>query len=397
MHPINDIRSSKSQKLENKRIVLGITGSIAAVECIKLSRELARHGAEVIPVMSEAATRIIHPDSIHFATGNEPIIKLDGRVQHVELCGDSKSRVDLLLIAPATANTISKIAFGIDDTTVTTMATCALGSRMPVIIVPAMHSSMYDHRIIMENIGKLKKLGVKFIGPRLEERKAKIASNDEIISVVARTIGPNDLKKKKVLVITGSTEEKLDDVRYLTNFSSGKTGAEIALATYERGADVVVWAPEILALPHFIKRINFRSTADLMKLAPKANADIIIVPAAISDFSPKQSRGKISSDAESLEIKLARNPKVITELRKHKRAKLVGFKLESGISQAELEKRARKRMKDTGANIIVANLQSDVSSDRTKAIIILRSGKSEKVSGSKRVLADKILDAVLGS
>jgi len=157
MHPINEIRGSKSKTLSGKRIVLGITGSIAAVECVKLARELTRHGAEVIPVMSKAATKIVHPDSIHFATGLEPIIELDGAVKHVELCGDTTGRADLLLIAPATANTISKMAQGIDDTSITTMASCALGSGMPIIIVPAMHNSMYTHGIITENIKRLKK------------------------------------------------------------------------------------------------------------------------------------------------------------------------------------------------------------------------------------------------
>ena len=106
MHPINEIRGSKSKNLAGKCIVLGITGSIAAIECVKLARELARHGARVIPVMSKSATKIIHPDSIHFATGLKPIIELDGAIKHVELCGDTESRADLLLIAPATANTI---------------------------------------------------------------------------------------------------------------------------------------------------------------------------------------------------------------------------------------------------------------------------------------------------
>ncbi len=142
MHPIEDIRASKSPHLQGKRVILGITGSIAAVESVKLARELARFGAEVIPVMSKASTKIIHQDSIHFATGHRPILELDGAVKHVELCGQSRSRADVLLIAPATANTISKIAHGIDDTPVTTMASCALGSGMPIIIVPAMHTSM---------------------------------------------------------------------------------------------------------------------------------------------------------------------------------------------------------------------------------------------------------------
>ena len=151
MHPSNEIRGVKSKMLSNKRIVLGVTGSIAAVETIKLSRELIRYGAEVYPVMSQSATKIVHPDSLWFATGNKPIVELSGAAEHVSFCGRVKNPVDLLLISPCTANTISKIAHGIDDTSVTTFATTAIGSGVPILIVPAMHLSMYDHKIIQEN------------------------------------------------------------------------------------------------------------------------------------------------------------------------------------------------------------------------------------------------------
>ena len=129
------------KKLEGKKIVLGVTGSIAAVETVKLARELLRHGAEVYPVMSEAAAGIISPEALEFATGHRPVTKITGRVEHVALAGIEKP-MDILLIAPATANTISKIACGIDDTPVTTFATTAIGSEKKVLIVPAMHLSL---------------------------------------------------------------------------------------------------------------------------------------------------------------------------------------------------------------------------------------------------------------
>ncbi|HEC72138.1 MAG TPA: hypothetical protein ENI36_00875, partial [Thermoplasmatales archaeon] len=119
MHPVEEIKGEKSNKLSNKRIVVGITGSIAAVETVKLCRELIRHGAEVYPVMTESATKIIHPDALEFATGKKPILRLTGKIEHVELCGKTRNPADLLLIVPCTANTISKIALGIDDTPVT--------------------------------------------------------------------------------------------------------------------------------------------------------------------------------------------------------------------------------------------------------------------------------------
>jgi phosphopantothenoylcysteine decarboxylase/phosphopantothenate--cysteine ligase len=169
MHPVDEIRGIKSKKLTNKKIILSVTGSIAAVETIKLSRELIRHGAEIIPVMSQNATKIIHPDALWFATGNKPIIQLTGATEHVTLCGKVKNPIDLQLICPCTANTISKIALGIDDTTVTTFATTALGSEIPIIIVPAMHISMYKHPILQKNIKNCKKIGIKFIDPIIEK------------------------------------------------------------------------------------------------------------------------------------------------------------------------------------------------------------------------------------
>ena len=139
MHPADEIRGSKSNKLAKKKIVLGVTGSIAAVETVKLARELIRNGAEVFPVMTKSATKIIHPDALWFATGNKPIVELSGATEHVSFCGRVKYPADLLLISPCTANTISKIAHGIDDTTVTTFASTAIGSSVPIMIVPAMH------------------------------------------------------------------------------------------------------------------------------------------------------------------------------------------------------------------------------------------------------------------
>jgi len=220
-HPAEDIKGARSSILKGKRIVLGITGSIAAVECVKLIRELIRHSAEVIPVMSPEAERIVHPNAIHFAAGRPPITKLTGEVEHVQYCGNRKKKADLLLIAPATANTISKIAVGIDDTPVTTFATTALGSGIPVMISPAMHGSMIKHSIIQENIEKLKSIGVEFIAPREEENKAKIANNDMIVTSVIRRLHKNDMVDSRVLIISGSTVEHIDDMRVITNTGTG--------------------------------------------------------------------------------------------------------------------------------------------------------------------------------
>jgi phosphopantothenoylcysteine decarboxylase/phosphopantothenate--cysteine ligase len=394
MHPIEDIRGSKSSKLAGKRIVLGITGSIAAVECVKLARELARHGADVIPVMSPASLKLVHQNAIHFATGHEPIIDLDGTVKHVELCGECSGRADLLLIAPATANTISKIACGIDDTPVTTMASCALGSGMPMIIVPAMHQSMYKHQAVLENIKRLKDLGVEFVGPKMQERKAKMVSNDEILTAVFRSVGPKDLFKKKVLVITGSTKEPIDDVRFITNYSTGETGIQLALEAHRRGADVEVWAGENVIVPDFLLHSPFKDSASLFKMVVGAKADFIFVPAAISDFKLEKKKGKLSSKRlPSLKFGFA--PKIVERLRINKRTVLVVWKADTGISKKELKLRARELAARSKASAVIANLLENVKKDSTCAMILVRGKATIEFSGTKAELASKIIDEIL--
>ena len=187
LHHIKLIYASKSRKLVGKKIVLAIPGSIAAIEAVKLARELIRHGAEVRAVMSENAQKIIHPYAMEFATGNPVVTEITGFIEHVELAGDHRDKADLILVYPATANTISKIACGIDDTPVTTIVTTAF-AHTPIMIAPAMHSTMYEHPIVRENIEKLRKLGVEFIQPRFEEGKAKVAPIEEVVYRVIKKL-----------------------------------------------------------------------------------------------------------------------------------------------------------------------------------------------------------------
>jgi len=168
------ISSTKSKKLKGKRIVLAVCGSIAAIEAPKLARELMRHGAEVIPVLSEAGQTVIHPWALECVTGKKTITEITGFCEHIEHCGDWEGKVDMLLICPATANTISKIATGIDDSVVTTYASTALGAKIPIVIALAMHESMINNPFVQENIAKLKKTGVRFVDPKMEEEKAKL-------------------------------------------------------------------------------------------------------------------------------------------------------------------------------------------------------------------------------
>jgi len=154
---------------------LAVCGSIAAIEAPKLARELMRHGSEVICVMSKAARNIIQPQALECITGKRTITEITGMCEHIEYCGDYDGKVDLLLISPATANTLSKIACGIDDSVITTFASTALGSGIPIFIAPAMHNSMYNNPYVSENLEKLKKnSNIKIIEPKVEEGKAKL-------------------------------------------------------------------------------------------------------------------------------------------------------------------------------------------------------------------------------
>ncbi len=396
MHPSKELCCTKSRKLCGKRIVLGVTGSIAAVECVKLARELIRHGAEVIPVMTEAAQKIIHPYSLEFATGHPPVTELTGQVEHVAYCGEVQDRADMLLIAPSTANTISKIAFGIDDTPVTTFATTAIGSKIPVMVVPAMHGSMYNHSIVLENIEKLRETGVTVLQPRLEEKKAKMPNIEKIVENAIRILGPHDLDGKTVLVIAGSTQEKIDDIRVLTNRSSGRTGVELVKNAFERGAEVELWMGVCsVLLPDYIPIKRFSSTKDLLVMVDKMRHDIVIIPAAISDYSPEEVEGKIPSGQKELSIPLTPNPKVIEKIRERSDCILVGFKAESQIPADELLSKARMRMEDVGLDLMVANDISETTTLENHVFIIGKDGKNDELSETKEIIAGKILDRIV--
>ncbi|HXY82640.1 MAG TPA: flavoprotein, partial [Candidatus Saccharimonadales bacterium] len=171
---LHDIIGTDGNELSDKRIVLAVTGSISAYRAPDVARILIRHGANVFPFMSDAAEQIIHPNSLEWATGNPVVTKLTGKTEHVIFTA-GESKADMIVIAPCTANTIGKIANGIDDTTVTSLVSAALGEKIQVLIAPAMHVSMYDQPFVLNNIRKLIETGVVFVDPVEEEEKAKLA------------------------------------------------------------------------------------------------------------------------------------------------------------------------------------------------------------------------------
>jgi phosphopantothenoylcysteine decarboxylase/phosphopantothenate--cysteine ligase len=393
MHPADHIRGTKSDKLKGRKVVLGVTGSIAAVECVRLCRELIRHGADVHVVMSKDAQTILHPYAMEFASGRPVTTEIDGRVQHVSFCGDVPDHADLLLIAPATANTISKVACGIDDTPVTTFATTALGSGIPVIVVPAMHGTMIRHKAVMENIERLRSLGVHVVEPRMEESKAKMPDIDHIVTCAVLVVGKNDMRGKRVLVIAGATEEPIDDIRVVTNRSSGETGVEVARAAYERGATVDLWMGRCdVEIPSFLRTTRYSTFRELTALVEKLDYDIVFFPAAVSDYSPVKTEGKIPSDQDSVTVVLKRNPKLIDNI---KAKVVVGFKAQAKMDEEALISEARRLIERSKCSLVVANKVEDVHRGRTKVVAVTSGGGCQHLHGTKAQVADRIIDMVV--
>ena len=393
-HPSAEIYCEKGDGLLGKTIVMGITGSIAAVECFGVIRELVRNGADVIPVMTEDALKIVTPDSMEFASGFKPITELTGLTEHITLLNGDDS-ADLLLIYPATANTISKIANGIDDTVVTSMATVALGAGIPIAIAPAMHQAMYDNPAVVDNIERLDSWGVEFIGPRMDGERAKISPADEVVANVKRILSDSPLKGKKVLVIGGRSEEPIDSMRLISNRSTGKMAVCMAEAAFERGAKTELWMGACsVKLPEYIPTVRFDSVEDLAELTEEIDHDIVIVPAALSDFKMKDVRdGKISSDSD-LTLELDPAPKILPMITSRCKT-VLGFKAESGLTEEQLIERARSRLVQYGLYAVVANDIDSAGQDEI-SVIMVREDFEDVITGSKEEIAGEILDQYFG-
>ncbi len=367
-HPSRDISGSSGGSLAGRLVVLGVTGSVAAVRSPEIARLLMRQGADVVPVMSESARKIIHPDLMHWATGNDPIIELTGAIEHVALAGNVEGKADLVLIAPATANTIGKIAAAIDDTPVTTLVTTAIGEGIPLIVVPAMHEPMYRHPLVSANIARLEEIGVHFIMPHIEEGKAKIADNAEIVKAVVELVGERaqlqgSLRGRRVLVTAGRTVEYLDPVRVITNNSSGKMGIAVAAAAREAGAEVILVAGKLSASPPPGIRVVPTETAEDMARAVEAElsttrCDVFVAAAAVGDWKPKKRAGhKVSTHGRaSLQVELVPTEKIIDGLKtRHPGTFLVAFRALAGMPPEELIADAYERLKRANADLIAVN------------------------------------------
>jgi phosphopantothenoylcysteine decarboxylase/phosphopantothenate--cysteine ligase len=399
MHPSKDIRGTKGSELEGRKIALCITGSVAAVKCPEIARELMRHGADVRACMTARATELITPQLMHWATGNEVVAQLTGRIEHVELA----QWADLVLVAPATANTLSKIACAIDDTPVTSVVSVAMGLKKPVMVVPAMHGSMFEHKLLQENLEKLRSAGVHVVGPLLEEGKAKLATTEEIVQRVIEVLGPRDMEGMRVLVTAGPTVEPIDPIKLITNRSSGKMGIEVARAAALRGAKVtLIYGPGTEAPPTNVKVVRVQTTREMCEVFRRelgSSPDVIVSTAAAQDFMVEQPAAQKLRHTEPLTLKLVPSPRVLDDARKLvPGAFIVGFKAEHGVTDEQLADVARSKMGEHGLDMVVAN---DVSrpgagfGTDTNEVVIVTSSGLKFMRSTKAEIARAILDAAV--
>ncbi|THE64409.1 bifunctional phosphopantothenoylcysteine decarboxylase/phosphopantothenate--cysteine ligase CoaBC [Salinadaptatus halalkaliphilus] len=378
--------------LEGVNVALGVTGSIAAVKTVELAHELRRQGADVRGVMTASAQGIIHPWAVEFATDTDIVTEITGSVEHVELCGYD-GWADVFLIAPATANTVGKIAGAVDDTPVTTCATTALGADTPVVIAPAMHEPMYDHPGVLEAIDTVAEWGVDFVDPRVEEGKAKIASEEAIVADVARAAGDRPLEGSHVVVTSGATSEPIDPVRVLTNRASGTMGRAVAKACYARGADVTLVhdGPDV----SYADVCQVESADEMLEATQTAceMADTLVSAAAIGDYTVDASDGKIRS-GQQLTLELEPTPKLIDEIReRHPDLPIVGFKAETSGDESAMIEQARKTLERTNLAFVIAN-DASVMGESTTAALLVHADTAARYEGTKAGLGGEIADSI---
>lgn len=391
--------------MNNKTVVLGVTGGIAVYKACDLVSSLRKLGIEVHVIMTKSASEFVTP--MTFQTMSQNFVTLDmfeepktWDVEHIALA----KKADVFVVAPATANIIGKMANGIADDM---LSTTLMATRAPILVAPAMNTNMYSHPVTQENINKLERLGYKFVEPasgRLacgDEGKGKLAPVEEILKEILKLLNPRqkDLEGKKVLITAGPTMESLDPVRFLTNRSSGKMGYAIAKAAVARGAKVTLVSGKTnqtppLGLDQFIP---IESAVDMYNAVMEnlESSDIIIKSAAVADYRPKNvSDKKIKKTDGDLVIELERNPDILMEVGKKKGSKvLVGFAAETN----DLIENATKKVQKKNLDFIVANDLTKEGAgfgvDTNIVKILHREGKIEELPiMEKEALADEILD-----
>ncbi len=397
-HPSLDIVESYGTELSGKKIVLCIAGSVAVYKSIELARLLMRHGADVTCVVSDAATKLIKPDYFKWATGNEVVSKLTGNLEHIRLADYKQS--DLIIVYPATANTLGKLANGIDDTPVSTVLTVGFGSKIPILMALAMHQSMHENAAVLRNI-KFLKQKIDFVSPLMIEGKAKAAEPEDILEYVLKKFGISPkLQNKRILMTAGPTIEYIDPIRIITNHSTGKTGVLLASGLISGGAKVtLIYGPGQEKPPKGAKVIPVKTVMEMftaVKKEMKKKFDVVILAAAASDYVPtKFNKSKIKSTSKQMIVKLQRAPKIIDQIKKiQKDVFLVGFKAETNLTKINLIKIARKKLQETKADMIIANdigTKYQKNPEHNDVQIVFKDGKVISSGWKKKIQISKII------
>ena len=389
--------------ISGKKVVLGITGGIAAYKSVEVVRRLVEGGAHVAPIMTAGAKRFIGEVTLS-ALASEPVKSSlwdeDDPIPHTTLGQEA----DVILVAPATARLIGTYAAGISNDLLTATL---LASRAPVILCPAMHTEMWEHPAVQENIRTLQNRGVTVVAPEDGKLaggdigKGRLASPNAIVSAVEQTLTLDDLAEFKILITAGGTREPIDPVRYITNRSTGKQGYALAEAAVARGAAVTLVSTVDREAPIGVEVKHAETASDLRSavMSCAENYDVIIMAAAVADFQPSlpaDRKLKKSEQMSSLEVEPTHDFLIDLGKGKSSHQIIVGFAAET----EELERNAKEKLQKKNLDLIVAN---DVSApdtgfahDTNEVLLITGDEKTNVPLASKRVVADKILDAVLG-
>lgn len=364
--------------VRGKNILIGITGGIAAYKICELIRLFQKNGANVKAVMTPAALKFVTPLTLETLTGNKVFIEqfanVDKKPEHIALC----DWADVFVIAPASANTIGKIANGIADNLLTSLA-CAF--KKPFVLAPAMNTGMWENHFVQQNISRLKNTGFKVVEPEEgflacgTNGTGRLAAIEKIYDAVNNIFSEKKyLLNKKIIITAGGTKENIDPVRYIGNYSSGKMGEALADRAYELGAEVVLISSVDFCKPY--KVINTATAKEMSECVKKEfqDADSLIMAAAVADYRPVETAAeKIKKeDTEELTLRLVKNPDILSEMCKIKKDNqiVVGFCAES----RDLEKNAREKIQRKGCDFIAANdiSRKDIafSSDYNEMILI---------------------------
>ena len=399
------LSSAPYPRLKGKKILFAITGSVAAYRMIDVVRELIRLGADLHVMMSPNSLNLIHEATFEWASGNKVITEITGNIEHVLLAGEHNEHVDLMVIAPASANSISKIATGISDTNVSLTAAVAIGNNIPLLIIPGMHGPMFNNPILKKRIRELKDLNHTVVmDPRIEEGKAKVPNKDTIVHFAIRLLTQQDLDKKHFLISGGATREFMDKVRFISNPSSGKTAFYLALEAWYRGAsvDLIMGDSDNFELPFAIQ--NVVSSEDMLNRIKESikslKPDTVILSAAVSDYKPISFvEGKIKSGTEDLSVNFEPTVKILKQIKLlNKNCILIGYKAEYHPTKDILKKIFNKYYVDSKIDLLIANDISEkgagFGSDKNHIWIISKDEIAE-FQGHKEKLAEEIINSSL--